>query len=96
MYDENGFVVQENNEVYTECKVVEPQDLKKKKGKKRFAKWTAGILCAALLAGGGFAAGSAFGTGAKNPQNAQGQGTPGEGISDAGDGAQDVFNGGVQ
>ncbi len=96
MYDENGFVVQENNEVYAECKVVEPQDHKKKKGKKRFAKWTAGILCAALLVCGGFAAGSAFATGAGNPQNAQGQGTPGAGIPDAGDGAQDVFNGGAQ
>lgn len=61
MFDENGFMEQENREVYTECKVVEPQDHKKKKSKKRFAKWTAGILCAAMLVGGGFAAGSAFG-----------------------------------
>lgn len=62
MYDENGFAEQENNEIFTECKVVEPQDHKKKKRGKRFAKFTAGILCAAMLAGGGFAAGSAFGT----------------------------------
>ena len=59
MYDENGFVKEEQAEVFTECKVVEPQDHKKKRGgKKKFAKAAAVVLCAALLAGGGFAAGN--------------------------------------
>ncbi len=61
MYDENGFEKENSstNEVYTECRVVEPQDHKKKSGrKKKFAKFAAGLLCAALIAGGGFAAGS--------------------------------------
>ena len=66
MYDENGFAEQGNSEIYTECKVVEPQDHKKKKSGKRIVKWTAGILCAAMLVGGGYAAGSAFGTNAGN------------------------------
>lgn len=59
MYDENGFVREEQAEVFTECKVVEPQDHKKKRGqKKKFAKAAAVVLCAALLAGGGFAVGN--------------------------------------
>ncbi len=66
MYDENGFAEQGNSEIYTECKVVEPQDHKKKKSGKRIVKWTAGILCAAMLVGCGYAAGSAFGTNAGN------------------------------
>ena len=53
MYDENGFAEQGNSEIYTECKVVEPQDHKKKKSGKRIVKWTAGILCAAMLCGPG-------------------------------------------
>ncbi|MDE7324999.1 MAG: trypsin-like peptidase domain-containing protein [Lachnospiraceae bacterium] len=68
MYDENGFVEQVNGEVYTECKVMELKDHKKKKGGKRFAKWTAGILCAAMLVGGGYMAGSASGTGVGRTQ----------------------------
>lgn len=75
MYDENGFTEQMDQEVYTECKVVEPQDHKKKKHGKRFAKLTAGILCAALLVGGGFTAGSTFG--AKNQTANDVQGTSG-------------------
>ena len=59
MYDENGFVREEQAEVFTECKVVEPQDHRKKRGrKKKFAKAAAVVLCAALLAGGGFAVGN--------------------------------------
>lgn len=61
MYDENGFEKENSstNEVYTECRVVEPQDHKKKSGrKKKFAKFAAGLLCAALIAGGGFSVGS--------------------------------------
>lgn len=75
MYDENGFTEQTNQEIYTDCKVVEPQDHKKKKHGKRFAKLTAGILCAALLVGGGFAAGSHFG--AKNQPANGAVGVPG-------------------
>ena len=38
MFDENGFTGQEQNDsgIYTECRIVEPQDHKKKKGGKRF------------------------------------------------------------
>lgn len=70
MFDENGFTGQEQNDsgIYTECRIVEPQDHKKKKGGKRFAKWMAGILCAALLVGGGFAAGNYAGANRQNEQ----------------------------
>lgn len=75
MYDENGFTEQTNQEIYTECKVMEPQDHKKKKAGKRFAKLTAGILCVALLMGGGFAAGRTFG--AKSQAGGQDAGVSG-------------------
>ncbi|MDE7297720.1 MAG: trypsin-like peptidase domain-containing protein, partial [Lachnospiraceae bacterium] len=78
MYEENSFEKEglNTNEVYTECRVLEPQDHKKKgSGKKRIAKLAAAVLCAALLTGGGFAAGSYWAkpAGSSYEAGAQGQ-----------------------